>query len=280
MLISFVVHWIYPVSPKSPKKVKATNISAGNLLGFIGSFFAFTGTLYLGVLVWKQNQRFKDENNKAQNKLQDAIDKLAKANDIIADMEEESTVISKRLLDIEDSRDKLQLRPFVMVTDWDIETIDKDDIVFNNKKLFFDINGDIKSEKELSALKIYFTNTTESFLTVKYFGADISKGDKKINNWNIASLNQTNSKLYLNKGTPGTISFFAENSYLKQLEGKTITLNLILENRLSETYKLKIDLIVAHINFAPKYLYVMVQNYRISKFIKGPDGKPVLEEEI
>ncbi|MFA5528229.1 MAG: hypothetical protein WC996_06390 [Peptostreptococcales bacterium] len=51
-LIYLIVHFMYPMKyiPKN------TSISAGDLLGFIGGFLAFIGTVYLGIVALKQNK--------------------------------------------------------------------------------------------------------------------------------------------------------------------------------------------------------------------------------
>lgn len=68
--------------------------SAGELLGYIGAFYALVGTIILGGLSLYQNKLFKDESDKSGQELNNAIEKLAKANDIIANAEEKFNQIT------------------------------------------------------------------------------------------------------------------------------------------------------------------------------------------
>lgn len=58
--IVFVVHKIYPVEPME-KELIATNIGAGDVLSFVGGYFAFIGATILGYLTVKNS---KESNEK------------------------------------------------------------------------------------------------------------------------------------------------------------------------------------------------------------------------
>lgn len=60
IFVTLIVHWIYPVEPKDMGKIIRTNISAGELLMFVGSFLAFVGTVFLGTVALKQNINSND----------------------------------------------------------------------------------------------------------------------------------------------------------------------------------------------------------------------------
>lgn len=75
-----------------------TSLGVGDALGFFGNILTFIGTLVLGLIVLVQNRVFKNENDKAQVKLE----KLAiQANDI-----------SKKLINIENNK----MRPFIKIS--------------------------------------------------------------------------------------------------------------------------------------------------------------------
>lgn len=61
VLVTLIVHWIYPVEPQNIKRITKTNISAGELLGFMGGYLAFVGTLFLGFTSLKHNRKLHDE---------------------------------------------------------------------------------------------------------------------------------------------------------------------------------------------------------------------------
>lgn len=102
----------------------------GDVLAYIAGFGAFVGTVSLGALTLWQNKRFKDENDKSQERLQKISEGQARALEQILLMDQSSNI------------------PLV-----DIKKSPKDDR-FVNIELFFKEGGSV-------SLKIFLTNITE-----------------------------------------------------------------------------------------------------------------------
>ena len=108
--------------------------SAGELLGYIGTLLSFWGTIILGWL---------------------ALQASNKANEL-----------SRRVIELEQDHYRLEMRPFVLVSNWKAYEVDSRELVNDPKKKFIQI-GSHKGEKVLG-LSIELTNTTESVITVQY----------------------------------------------------------------------------------------------------------------
>ncbi len=102
----------------------------GDILAYIAGFEAFVGTISLGALTLWQNKRFKDENDKSQERLQKISEGQARALEQILLMDQSSNI------------------PLV-----DIKKSPKGDI-FVNVELFLKKDG-------TASLRIFLTNITE-----------------------------------------------------------------------------------------------------------------------
>ena len=134
-----------------------------------GDFISLVGTLVLGFISMKQTK-------------------------IANQMAEKANEMSRRLMNIEDERYKLERRPFVMVTDWEAYILPFYQITANPDQLYIVI-GDLEKVDRCSnlwCLSLNFQNTTESFITVEYKGGECSSF--KLGK---GTFNQNNRKLRL-----------------------------------------------------------------------------------
>jgi len=69
-----------------------TEWGAGDILQYVAGFEAFAGTVLLGALTLWQNERFKEENDKSQERLQKISEEQAKALDQILMMDKASNI--------------------------------------------------------------------------------------------------------------------------------------------------------------------------------------------
>lgn len=108
---------------------------SGDVLAYIAGFEAFAGTAFLGILTLLQNDRFKEENDNSQERLQSISEEQAKALKQILLMDQSSNI---PLVDITESpkgEEFLNIRllldegagylrvPFVNITDYPISNI-------------------------------------------------------------------------------------------------------------------------------------------------------------
>ena len=174
--------------------------SAGELLGYIGTLLSFWGTIILGWL---------------------ALQASNKANEL-----------SRRVIELEQDHYRLEMRPFVLVSNWKAYEVDSRELVNAPNKKFIQI-GSHKGEKVLG-LSIELTNTTESVITVQYNCGTARTRDLC---WGNAAVNQENLKMTLSPGEKDEFVFYASSNFMEKQVGQRISIELILENRFSKRYK-------------------------------------------
>lgn len=231
----FIVWLIYHIGHYYP--LIPTDISAGELLTFGGAIFSAISTTCLGALALWQN---------------------IKANSI-----------NKRLSLIERRRFKLELQPFVLVTDWKVEMVDINNIIEKPQRLFINIAHDKTGSLEVPCLTLFFTNTSNTYVMVDYSIAKVCKRDVVDDIWGNSMSNQANGTLYLESGHTGEIGFYCSNDKMKSFSGKRIELVLILKNGFDEAYResLEIDVPVLRENSKDSwYVDLHPQRYKIERF--------------
>lgn len=212
-----------------------------------GDFISFVGTMVLGYVAISQTER--------ANKM------------------------SERILKIENNRYKLDIRPFVMVTDWKAYELKSEQLLFNPAKLYIQI-GEHQDATSALGLCLFLQNTTESYLTLEY-----SQGYSKKVKWDNNATNQPNRKLCLSSGESKEIVFYASPEYMISLISEVITIEFIMENRFAERYQESFDLILTVLSKEcihkenEWYCDATAQNYQIGKFVKDDTGKIILKME-
>ncbi len=211
-----------------------------------GDFITFVGTMVLGYVAVKQTQ---------------------KANEM-----------SKKLMDIENNRYKLEIRPFVMVTDYAAHELNNWRILQEPDKLYVQIG---ECNKEISlGIGLTLQNTTASYITAEFY-----HGETEGIIWLNSVGNQPNRKLRLAAGEKSEIVFYASSEYIKGLKGKTTTVEFILENRFAERYKESFQMIVATLSDecihkeGQRYIDCEIQNFETDKFKRSENGEIKLKKE-
>lgn len=221
---------------------------AGDVLGYIGTILTFVGTIILSIL---------------------ALQASNKANEL-----------SKKVIEIEQDRNRLELRPFVLVSNWKAYEVDSKELIDDPKEKYIQI-GKYNTGVALG-LELELTNTTQSCITVQY-----SKGivrDPELC-WSNAAVNQENLKMTLSPGTKDKFIFYALPDFMEKQVGKPVTVELTLENRFSERYKESFVVIVTSlsnkVSLQPGrwYCHLVAQDYTIARFEKDENGNLVCREE-
>lgn len=222
--------------------------SAGDVLSYIGTMLTFLGTIALSYMAVKASN---------------------KANEL-----------SQKVIDMEMNNYKLDLRPFVLVSDWDAFKISCEELIDNPTKKYIQI-GKYQSGDAVG-LAIKFTNTSNSCITVQY-STGISRNPEL--NWTNAAVNQTNLKMTLSPGESDEFVFYAMQDFMEKQVGQSIKLELILENRFSKRYKESVTIIIISLSNQVKtlpgqwYCHLFAQDYQIAHFEKNEKGETILVEE-
>ena len=212
-----------------------------------GDFISFTGTMVLGFVAIWQTQR--------------------------------ANGMSERLMELEHNRYKMEIRPFVMVTDWKAYELNSTQILLNPNKLYIEI-GQTADGENVIGLGLRFQNTTNSYVSVEYKTACSQKVT-----WSNSAGNQPNRKLRLLAGKDDEIVFYAKKDFMSSLIGERIIIQIILENRFGERYQESFELIILELsnqclhNDGELYCDAAIQNYQIGRFKIDDNGKIALAME-
>lgn len=221
---------------------------AGEVLGYVGTMLTFIGTMVLSFL---------------------ALQASNKANEL-----------STKVIEMEKDRYRLELRPFVLVSNWKAYNIGVQELIDEPQKKYIQI-GTYSTGTALG-IALELTNTTNSHVTVEYSGGMTRNPDQR---WKNSAVNQENLKMILAPGESDEFVFYAERSFIEQQKGKKVTIELILENRFSKRYKEKFVIIITslsdNVGVTPGkwYCNLFAQEYTIGRFEKDVEGNIICVEE-
>lgn len=222
-----------------------SEISADGMLGYIASGISAVSTLILAVV---------------------AVMQTKKANQM-----------SEHLMELEDNRYKLEVRPFVMISNWKAYTMKALDIYTKPQALSIQI-GEVDESDEVVCMELFFQNTTDSFEQLSYWGCKATDDSFE---WKYSASNQNNMKLQIQPNDSKSIVFYAREDWLRSQIGKWMKMELIFENRFADKYKETIDILITSLNLnnpGTEYekwdFMLFAQNYRIGKFV-GEKGEKI-----
>lgn len=201
-----------------------------DVLAFYGALLGAIGTVVLGLVAWRQNER---------------------------------------LLRLEETKYNLELRPFIILTDWKISSFNIQEILSNpshaNIVSQYLVVGDI--HKADFQIFLTFTNTTDSFLTAEYLKSEYINNHKSTG-WEVASIYSLNSKMRIHSNASDEICLLGTKSSLSEnfREG-VIKISFLMENRIGDRYVEEFDLsgeiFDAKNIFGNAFLYIKADNYRV-----------------
>lgn len=223
---------------------------AGDLLGYIGTGLTFIGTIVLSIFALL-----------ASNK---------------------ANALSEKVIEMEKDRYRLELRPFVLVSNWEAYEIDSKELVDDPKEKYIQI-GMYKTGKALG-LALELTNTTQSCITVQYNQGIVRNPDLC---WGNAAVNQENMKMTLAPGDTDKFIFYAPPEFMEKQIGQRVTVELTLENRFSKRYKETFVIIITSLSDKVSLIpgkwhcHLFAQEYTIGRFEKDENGDPIcIDEEL
>lgn len=204
-----LVHMAYRIPAISP--CFASTWEAGDLLGYIAGFEAFLGTMLLCILTLSQNKRAND--------------------------------LSERLLNIQEERDKYEMRPNLKLAN--VEHISKKiiDVMNENPNVFFspDINDD-DYKNEVSVIQIDLINIGNRTVDAE-FQSLLIKPQSMIHIANdilitaIAPLNSKTNVQSIDKNSSFTLNFIMTPEYIWNSAPRDIELTIMLRDILGSYFK-------------------------------------------
>lgn len=154
-----------------------------------------------------------------------------------------ANALSEKVIEIEKDRYRLELRPFVLVSNWESFEIDSKTLVNDPKEKYIQI-GMYKSGTALG-LALELTNTTESCVTVQYSSGIVRNPELC---WGNAAVNQENLKMTLNPGDKDRFIFYASPEFMKKQISQRVIIEMTLENRFSKRYKETFAIIITSLS--------------------------------
>ena len=221
-----------------------------------GDLITFVGTITLGYVAWQQSKMANDMANQANSTPNQANE------------------FSKALLKIEQSRYKLELRPFFMIANWKAYKMDLIAIQLLPDKLYFQV-GDCEQSGEVLCLSFVAINTTQSYISIEYKTAHCRNGT----NWMHATASQQNEKITLPQGASAEIVFYAKPEFFEQQTANLISMEFYIENRFTERYLQTFDMMIMVLTerctHAPGQWFCALntQNYIVRPFVKNGEGE-------
>lgn len=188
--------------------------------------------------------------------------------------------LSEKLMNMEEARYKLEMRPFAFVSNWEAFDIAPEELIDNPTEKYIQI-GEYKRGNALG-IALELTNTTQSCIAVSY---SCGNSQNSSNNWGNAAVNQENLKMTLSSGEKDRFVFYASPEFMKKQVHNRITVELILENRFAERYKETFELVVTSLSDNVSrtqgrwHCHLFAQNYTIWRFKRNHAGEIECVEE-
>lgn len=200
IIAAVLIHFL---SPKF-----CSEISADGILGYIGTCVSTLGSLFVGVVAILQSN---------------------KANEIAENAQE-----------FDSWHFKMDIRPFIIVSDIKCETMSINNVLMKNEKpiYIFDEDAEIDhssdvQKKDCEVIWMYVANTTDSLVTIQFD----EMTDNYQNNYKLHMMNNVKKKTIIKGQSTGVIGFYSSDKFWKKQSSSLSKYSFILENRFGERYK-------------------------------------------
>lgn len=203
-------------------------------------------------LAAQSNEAAKQSNKLAELSLQatQQANKLTK----------QANEMSERVLKLEEEQFKMEIRPFFLVTDWEVCKGIPAEFEDKHRTIAYQV-GSTEADNRV-ALILELTNTTQSYEIVRYSNATSSNGKR----WGLCVSDRNGISLGIPAGESRKFCFYSDESFFADIEGKTVSFEFVLENRFDERYKESFDLFVMRFNWKRKDCNINPQGYEIQAF--------------
>jgi len=233
--IHFLYKWI------TPHYILQSSWSSGDLIMYIAGFEAFLGTVFLGVVAVRQNDK--------------AID------------------LNERMTQIEEKRDLLERQPSVMISNWLIDYVDYKDIESEEydariyKGIFDAMNADEdKSKYRFLQVTLNLINSSRTNIEFRIIGLYVvGKGAEFHLKYSNYSLNAKYDFYHLSPNATASVTFIIEDDVNLKSMLKKCQLRLNLSNTIGEKYIQQIEF--SMFGVAPDFFGITPENNTIFQFL-------------
>lgn len=234
-----VIHFLYKW--QTPHFLLQSSWSSGELITYIAGFEAFIGTVFLGAVAVRQNDKVIE--------------------------------INESMIKREEKRDAFSRQPTVMISNWQINYVGYKDIESEEydarvyKGIFDEMNGDEdKTHYRFLQVSLSLINSSKTNIEFTIDGLDIvgKRPDQFELHYGGYSLNAKFDFYHLSSNATVPFTFLLEDNINVLSMYKECQLELSLSNTIGEKYKEKIEFLLFGIR--PDFIAVYPGNYSIYPF--------------
>ncbi len=257
-----------------------SEITADGLLGYLGNCLAVVPTIILAlVAIWQTNRANKiaEEANQCALESEEIAKNAIKLSEYSIEQTDISNDISKQLLELEENRQKLDMRPSFVVTKWRAPIKNFNSICINPDCLSIQVGEYTNGEAWGIELELY--NISNGFESICFNEAKNINGQEK---WANCMLGMSTRKIELPALKKERIYFYADKSFWEGKESNTYIVDFYIRNRIDVPYREKFEMMIMSMNDKvvhkdeEVYLHLEIQNYSVGEMINKcseyPDG--------
>lgn len=146
---------------------------------------------------------------------------------------------NKRLLKLEETKYTLEIQPFIMLVAWETPT----ERVYNPCEQAVQIAVGNPNVADM-VLVLYFSNTTNSFLTAEFMTLEYADEQKEVG-WNKGYIGAASRKIILQPNEKGQIAFHGRFEEFRRISSKKLRFTFMLENRFADKFAEEFDAVVS-----------------------------------
>lgn len=214
----FLVHLFLKIPAPSPFFVHEWN--AGDLLTYIAGFEAFLGTVFLGIVAVRQND---------------------KANEL-----------NEQMLCNEQKRDLFARRPFIMISDIRMEECNIDDVFenCNNYCIHNDFSPQVFTDSCALCYSVNYINATTSHIDFKVLSLSVVDftSNTIYKKYTVGAMNEISSQHRLSPSETHVLKYVVSHNDAIAYDSKWLRIELALRNTVGESYQENIELYVLGTN--------------------------------
>lgn len=253
-IAAFIVH---SFSPRIPSL-----ITADGMLSYISSGVSSVATILLAIVAYQQTERANSMADKLAKKSNELAQQSNKAAEQSNELTRRANEMSERVMKLEEERFKMEIRPFVLVTDWQVCVGIPTEFEDKHQTIAYQVGPSNDRVTDRVSLILELTNTTQAYEIVRYCNATSKDGKK----WGLCVEDRNGPSLCIPSGTSRKVCFYAGKSFFSDIEGTTIKFEFILENRFDERYRETFDLFVMRFNWERNDCITNPHEYEIQAF--------------
>lgn len=269
VIFLIVIMIVTPIIIHVESEKVCSEITADGLLDYLGNCLAVVPTIILAfVAIWQTNRANKiaEEANQCALESEEIAKNAIKLSEYSIEQTDISNDISRRLLELEENRQKLDMRPSFVVTKWRAPIKDFNAVCINPDCLSIQVGEYTNGEAWGIELELY--NISNGFESISFCEAQNINGQEK---WMNCMVGTSTRKIELPTLKKERIYFYADKSFWEKKESNTYIVEFYIRNRIDVPYKEKFEMMIMSMDDRvvhkdkEVYLHLEIQNYSVGE---------------